>query len=162
MKILAAVSLALVASSAAALPPLTRAEAAVCMRDLHDVQQRNATLTAESQRLGREAADIQDAERVLEQLQARVDADRAALTVLKERAEKEKTLEGQLRTRTDFDIAREAFEVQLKRYNDGVRAQQARREPYNRDARQLNAQIAVLDADSQEIDARCAGRRVQP
>ncbi|HUP90949.1 MAG TPA: hypothetical protein VM074_01780 [Solimonas sp.] len=161
MSFLASASLLLVVA-AAEMPPISREEAAACLRDRQGVDARNAALSTESQRLAQRASEIEQAERELEQVRDKVDADRVALTALKAQAQENGTLDEQLKALTGFSMAKDAFDAQVARYNERVRAQQARREPYNRDARQLNADIAVLDAQAKGLDARCAGRRIAP
>jgi hypothetical protein len=138
-------------------------ELKACIRDHREVSARNLELTALKARLEQEGAAIESAERGLEQQQRELDADRKALIELKERAEaRGGSLDEALRHRQEFEQAKAAFEPKLQRYNDGVRAQQARRDPHNQQVLRLNADLEALAKRADAVDARCANRTVRP
>lgn len=131
-----------------------------CMRDRNEVVATNLHLSQEKARIEQESASINEAEARLVQLQAGVDRDRRALTAMRSAMKvPEEELDDGLKQVQDFKRARAAFTEKVKTYNDGVNAQQARREPHNSAVLSLNARLEQLELRKREVDARCTGRQ---
>jgi hypothetical protein len=131
-----------------------------CLRDRAEVTRVNAELSARKDPLDAEGAEIEQNERALELQQAEIAVHRQELATLKESAEaKDVDLNEGLRRREAYKEAKARFSERLNRYNDGVRAQQEKRDPHNAAAVQLNSELDALQARANAVDARCAGKK---
>ena len=156
--------LGLLPLTALALTPVQREQ---CRFQIGEMKVEHVRLSQNSQQLKHDSVHLESLERGIEAAQADTAQDRVQLQNLCEALESKAGInaaeDGVVKefSRYAGDIhrlrqAREAFALKLHDYNERVRAQQIRRERYNRQAGLLNQDLAHYEERAQEINLRCS------
>lgn len=129
-----------------------------CVADRNEVVALNTQLRQEKDRLTQDAAGIERVEAGLVRQQGEISVAREELVRLKA-ATKSNNLDSHLQASKAFKLKQEAFNVQVRTYNEGVTEQQKNRDRYNAAVLDLNARLDQLRNRANEVDGRCASGR---